>query len=566
MNTVQNKKSGRMEIRTLLTLILLALPLLISSTLVIHRSILSYKQSTASKRLDNAIEPLLSFCMDFMFVRGRLNVTLSRTEAISIEDLDFIEQRALRANTNILEGSSALSLINEKAASNLIKTYNNTLELKTLAIFEAKKPMAQRYMGLRQNWFEESSMLIELIIDTLSVASLNTKSNEPSFSLRWILLQIINFRDYFGIEASMVTSLMELDRRPGITELNTIINLEGRQIEIWKQVEFYVNGIDIPELKTALADLKERSFGNYRQLLSESKMAIIENRTTPVKPKELSALSVIALDSIAGFVDAVFVSSAQNTAKIMKNAIINLATGFFILLWALLVIFLVPILLRKKVFAPFYKVLQKLSNACEQNVSSLEQKDEIAFLGLIVNKLINKSKEEQKKSKEFRKLADLDSLTGLLNRRAFLEECKLLRERMEIENIPWSMALFDLDHFKNVNDTWGHFAGDMALKHFAAILLNGLRSTDLACRYGGEEFMVFLANTNSNSSFTILERIRINLEQNNLDWEGKTISITSSIGVYNALHSDTIDLAIQKADEALYTAKLQGRNRTILTL
>ena len=158
-------------------------------------------------------------------------------------------------------------------------------------------------------------------------------------------------------------------------------------------------------------------------------------------------------------------------------------------------------------------------------------------------------------------LATLDALTGAMNRREFLAiaENELLRTRRTRR--PFTLLLIDVDRFKAVNDTYGHGAGDIALRTLVSALTNQLRRGDHIARYGGEELIVLLSETDLDASRSLAERLRVTAQALTITYENRKLSITISIGVAEANSSEPIDDVIRHADEALYRAKNAGRNR-----
>jgi diguanylate cyclase len=126
-------------------------------------------------------------------------------------------------------------------------------------------------------------------------------------------------------------------------------------------------------------------------------------------------------------------------------------------------------------------------------------------------------------------------------------------------------VLLDLDHFKRVNDTWGHPAGDAVLRHVATLANTTVRSTDLVGRLGGEEFIVLLPNTSIDLGRRIAEKIRQRLEASVVTWEGQRIPVTASFGLSSTTPEDKRDFnhLYTEADKALYLAKQRGRNRVV---
>ncbi len=162
-------------------------------------------------------------------------------------------------------------------------------------------------------------------------------------------------------------------------------------------------------------------------------------------------------------------------------------------------------------------------------------------------------------------LAFTDELTKLYNRR-FLEE-SMTRELQRLNRHPGELAfcLLDLDYFKRLNDDYGHAAGDQALRDVGEILRSSTRRTDLAARYGGEEFAVFLPDANEEAAHAVAEGIRKKIEVHQVQFEGLSLELTTSVGISLVRGGDTRSIAeiVSAADAALYGAKTEGRNRVL---
>jgi len=168
--------------------------------------------------------------------------------------------------------------------------------------------------------------------------------------------------------------------------------------------------------------------------------------------------------------------------------------------------------------------------------------------------------EKNKMEKKLESLAATDELTNLWNRRHFFnvgeKECKrALRYKADL-----SMLMIDIDHFKEVNDTCGHAAGDVVLKGVSEVFIHGLRDVDFSARIGGEEFAILMPNTDIAGAMIVAERLRKNIEMLNFEYEAKNIKITISLGVTECFGKTSINEMLKKADEALYDAKNSGRN------
>lgn len=156
-----------------------------------------------------------------------------------------------------------------------------------------------------------------------------------------------------------------------------------------------------------------------------------------------------------------------------------------------------------------------------------------------------------------------DFLTGALNRRGMDEALIREFERADRHGTALSLAMLDIDHFKKINDSMGHSAGDKALAHLAKVIKNILRSTDVLARYGGEEFVILLPGSNQDDAVTVVSGLQRELTKNFFLHNNDRVLITFSAGVAERMHGEDVDSILPRADAALYIAKQSGRNRVI---
>lgn len=156
-----------------------------------------------------------------------------------------------------------------------------------------------------------------------------------------------------------------------------------------------------------------------------------------------------------------------------------------------------------------------------------------------------------------------DPLTGLFNLRHFRTALDIEMERTIRTSVPTTLMMIDLDHFKHVNDQWGHEAGNQVLKITARLICKATRQLDIQCRYGGEEFVVILPSTSLLLASQVAERLREMIEQAEVVVDESVLRVTASIGLSVYLPNEVADASclIKKADECLYQAKTEGRNR-----
>ncbi len=161
------------------------------------------------------------------------------------------------------------------------------------------------------------------------------------------------------------------------------------------------------------------------------------------------------------------------------------------------------------------------------------------------------------------RLASTDELTGISNRRHFIDLAERVMERGRRDGRPTSLVIFDLDRFKLVNDTHGHQAGDALLRAIATAVAGNLRPTDLVGRYGGEEFAVCLPDTEANEALAAAERLRATVAATTITRNAKTVGVSASVGLCTseARHDTDLDTLLHHADDALYQAKRSGGNQ-----
>ena len=168
---------------------------------------------------------------------------------------------------------------------------------------------------------------------------------------------------------------------------------------------------------------------------------------------------------------------------------------------------------------------------------------------------------------DLKRLARTDTLTGVNNRRHLFELAEHEFDVARRYGHPLSVIMFDLDHFKSINDTFGHALGDRMLERVTHIMRSQLRDVDLIGRYGGEEFLIMLPVTGAQQACLLAERIRSRVEAFRIETEKGTAFVTLSIGIAEMFHEPqetAVENVIRRADEAMYAAKQAGRNRTVI--
>ena len=210
-------------------------------------------------------------------------------------------------------------------------------------------------------------------------------------------------------------------------------------------------------------------------------------------------------------------------------------------------------------FTSSHKKLYTIAVALEENTQLLsidlkKHSQEVELLGNKINKLEQELESVRQESKE-------DFLTKLYNKRALDELFALKDAEYERYGRNFSIVMFDLDHFKNVNDNYGHEAGDAVLSAFAQILRKEARTVDVVGRYGGEEFIAILSETDTQGGVVFAEKVRKHVQRARFIYKGTRIEVTVSSGVSERKQHTSLQAVINSADEYLYKAKKDGRNR-----
>lgn len=224
-------------------------------------------------------------------------------------------------------------------------------------------------------------------------------------------------------------------------------------------------------------------------------------------------------------------------------------------------------LLSHSILSPLKQLINGATRVADGDLDvqlEVRRHDEIGFTMSIFNDMVIRLRKNHEK---LEKLSAVDALTGLFNRKRLMEMFALHIKRYARHQTPFSVLMVDLDHFKEINDRYGHLAGDAVLVSIGELLREMLRSIDTAGRYGGEEFLIILDDIREQEALHTAERIRMAVENNEVIADGKTIRVSISIGV--ATISNIFDMEkgrlINRADKALYEAKRNGRNCVVLS-
>jgi diguanylate cyclase (GGDEF)-like protein len=210
--------------------------------------------------------------------------------------------------------------------------------------------------------------------------------------------------------------------------------------------------------------------------------------------------------------------------------------------------------------------IEKNQQALRDARDELEQRvnERTAELMRTNQKLVEEIAERKHMEQRLEEISRTDYLTGILNRRAMTKALEDAPGSVMSEEQSFCVILIDLDHFKDINDKYGHAVGDLTLRHAVERLRNGIRENDLLARWGGEEFLIMAPQTSISEAESLAKRLCSNLAGGRVAADGVSVGITGSFGVTRYRLGEDIDACLKRTDNALYAAKTQGRNRIVV--
>jgi len=269
-------------------------------------------------------------------------------------------------------------------------------------------------------------------------------------------------------------------------------------------------------------------------------------------------------------VSSAYTDELESVSRSIHNQLLYLGIG------VLLLTLLLSIMLLRYLLRPVEKLTHTASLIAEGNYrirAPVDTNDEIGTLARNFNTMVDRLEEQirtldlkvKEKTEALQELAITDPLTKLFNRRYFAEVSSQMFSLAKRESEPLSVIMLDIDRFKTINDTYGHLNGDRVIEALADVVRSTKRESDIACRYGGEEFVLLLPKTPLNGAVELAQRIRKAIESYSVASDtDETIQFTVSVGVSEAdyMKDKSIESVTKRADDAMYQAKKEGRNRT----
>jgi diguanylate cyclase (GGDEF)-like protein len=386
-------------------------------------------------------------------------------------------------------------------------------------------------------------------------------------------------REYAGRLGSQFTAPLATKSALSSADLGDIQQLSGRIQQLRKLIEVHARtGALDPRLEQAMSELSKRYFGIGLPFIADLTEAGISGKPYGVDSTEFVTRYVPEMSSITQLRDAMFTVAREGAitkvAAVKRQMTLNAAIGLAIFAIELAVFVVIQRRVLRPLLANTAAMSKAMAGELDDSLIDVTRQDEIgdmqkavvALQQTTLKKIVLES-ERDLLINQLKAASEKDFLTNLNNRRAFQDRSTYLLAQARRQDRNIALITLDIDHFKDVNDRYGHAIGDATLIEIAAIVEKESRETDVLARYGGEEFVILAYDCSAEQARLLAERIRLSIAGAELsDGQGSVFHVTASLGVVCGQASlvDRVELMLIESDRALYVAKAQGRNRVVL--
>lgn len=423
--------------------------------------------------------------------------------------------------------------------------------------------------------------LIENILSIASKMPFLDLDRELSSSIS-ALSHMLRYKDALGLQRAYGTALIE-EKNAVPKDYQMFLELIGTEKTLFREF----NDIATQE--------KKNSYKHFMEFTSKEQIKAYIEQLTNQNVKGLDSgtwfeIMTKHIDQIKSFED----QFSYEINQLIHTRINKSVATFTLWLFYIGLIFIATLFVTYLFKQSSIEQIRQLTDAMSRlahgdrslRLAPLRNKDDIAnmidayetsrqkllkgdvFAQLYLNQKEIELEDRNRENVKLGKLAFIDPLTGMLNRRRFEELSNVEFERAHRYSHPLSFLMLDIDRFKDVNDTYGHAAGDEVLKHFSHICQENIRSLDLLARIGGEEFIIVLPETDDSSAHIFADRLREKISSSTAVTEHAQIKYTVSIGIalLEEKNDSNVNDIIKRADKALYQAKESGRNKVVLNI
>ena len=520
------------------------------------------------------------------FERGPSNALMGSTETDAPPIRERLQKARAATDTafdNALAALAALPLPlgpDQQAAATALRRARDQLRRARLDIeLIAELPKTSRDRTRVMAAIDNMFSVIDVIMEAVTILSSHAERIYPELSDALVGSRMAaELREYAGRLGSQFAAALTQQAPLGPVELRNIPILQGRieQLRRLIEVRSTIRSAD-PRENAARDEMQARYIGVGLPLINTLTAASIASQPYGMDGAGFVARYVPEMASIVKLRDTMVKVAIEGGearyAQAYRNLVLQLSIGGF----AMLIEIAVFIFIRRRVLRPLLGATRSLVDIAkgrlDTEIPASRRHDEIGDMLDAVAALKITSLEKQNLEREHEHLIDelkeassVDYLTGLLNRRAFADSAASQLATARRRNWTVALIVFDIDHFKSINDRHGHAHGDAVLVEIARLAKRELRSADVIARFGGEEFIVLAIDCDAAAAQALAERIRASIAAGSFTAGPQHFSVTVSLGVFatDAHAIDDLGTVIQRADGALYSAKRQGRNRTVV--
>lgn len=423
---------------------------------------------------------------------------------------------------------------------------------------------------------ERMFALVPLALDAVTGYTLASEHAYPRISRTLIKARYaVELREYAGRMGSMLTVALATQQPLSEAEHLQLQQLRGRIAQLRQQIQAAGDdGGDPAALAAVVARVDAISLGDGQRLVAEVERNSRAGKPYGMDTGQFAQRYVPTMTPILALRDELLREARVQARSDHEHARIELWIAVLAGVAILLMLTLLILIVRRRVVVPMLRatlaVIRLGNGDYSRDPSGSQRNDEIgdmlrALATLRTNSIERQQLELERKRliEELRLRANTDYLTGILNRRAFASAGNKRLHAAQVQNETLAVILFDIDHFKSVNDTYGHEVGDQVLIHVAALVRAALRDSEILARHGGEEFVVMPTHCTQEQAGILAERLRAAIEREPLKLaDGQILRVTASFGVASASGpTAALDALLHAADLALYRAKRKGRNR-----
>jgi diguanylate cyclase (GGDEF)-like protein len=443
-----------------------------------------------------------------------------------------------------------------------------------VAALPRKRRDASLVMGAVGAMFD----VIPIVMDTSKQLSVDAEHAYPQLTYTLAAARLASeLREYAGRLGSEFTAALTAGTPLAPAQEQGALALRGRIDQLHDLIAGRLAADGDPRILAAGRRMDARYFGDDLRFVDEVRRTGDAHRPYGMDTAQFAARYVPPMGTIVDLRDALIAaaigraSAAHASAQRTLVVMCTLGGAAFVVVCALV------LALRRRVLQPLATTARIITEIASGNletvVPAVRREDEIGAVLSAVEALRKTSIEKAALEVERQHLIDelllsstTDYLTGLMNRRAFVQTAEQQLASARRYGWPLALIIFDIDHFKHVNDRYGHEAGDLVIASVAATALAAFRAGDVVCRYGGEEFAALAPHCAAVEAVALTERMRATLAAMPIVLhDGSTIRVTASFGVVVGPSVDVeLHGLIRAADEALYRAKDEGRNRVVI--